>query len=348
MLNRTQTNFFYIILSIVGLVVILMFAPYFAPLFLAGVVAIVCRPLYLRAYVFFRGRENLAAFSTVIAISLLILVPLGALGFSITSEIKDIYSYLTDGGGSLVIIDYLGQAQAFLDRFLPQGMIPVTTLSDFENYLTNIYNWFGTHFQGIFSNALILAGNIFIFIMAFFFFLRDGKKFGELILKISPLENIHDNAIIAKVSTSVNSIVRGTILVAVVQGLLAMLGLWIVGVPSPILWGTLTIFASLIPSVGTMIVMVPACIFIFFASGFGWALALAIWSIVVVGLVDNVMRPYILERGINIHPFLILLSVFGGINLFGVSGLLLGPIVLSVLYALTDMYSEVMSPKTPR
>ncbi len=225
--------------------------------------------------------------------------------------------------------------------------MPETTLADIEQYLSQIYSWFGRHLQDIFNNALIVLGDIFVFVLAFFFFLRDGKKFKEIIKKLSPLDDNHDENIIQKIYTAVNSIVRGTLFIAVAQGVFAMIGFWVTGVPSPILWGTVTIFASLVPSLGTVIVILPASIFLVFAKGLWWGVGLLIWGTVVVGLIDNLLRPFVLEKGINIHPFLILLSVFGGISLFGFSGILLGPIALSLLFALAEVYNEVTSRKKP-
>jgi len=345
MLSRVQQNFFYVLLAAVSLLAITMFLPYLSPLLLAGVMAIIFTPFYQKINKTLWQREGVSAFVTVLIVFVAIMVPLGVLAFFITAEIRDMYSYLTDGGGSLIVIDYLGNAQAFIERYLPAGIVPQTTLTDIENYLASLYGWFATHFQGIFNNVIVLLGNIFIFILAFYFFLRDGKKFRDLLLRLSPLQDVHDGHILKKISHSVNSIVKGTLLVAVAQGVCAMIGFWIVGLPSPILWGTITIFASLVPSLGTVLVILPAAIFIFFTKGFAWALGLLLWGTIVVGLIDNLLRPIILERGINIHPFLILLSVFGGITFFGVSGLVLGPIALSVLYAVTEVYAEVTARK---
>lgn len=346
MLNRTQLNFFYVLMGAAALFTLAIFFPYFSPLFMAGIMAIVFTPFYQKMYRTLWEKENLAAFVTVIVVFLIILVPLGLLAFFIVQEIRGVYSYLTDEGGILVVTDFLGRMQIFLDRFLPDSWVPETSLPVLQGHLESVYVWFRLHFQSILNNTLTLVGYIFVFVLAFFFFLRDGTKFKAIISKLSPLDDAHDTNIINKINFSVNSIVKGTLLVAIAQGFLATIGFLVTDLPSPILWGTVTIFAALIPSLGTVIIILPASIFLVFSSGLWWGVGLLIWGVLVVGLIDNLLRPLILERDINIHPFLILLSVFGGITVFGFSGILLGPIALSILFALTEVYNEV-TPSAP-
>ncbi len=343
--NRLQLNFFYVFLFVISVTCVLIFLPYVSALFLALVLAVIFHPLYLRIRKFTLGANNLAAFFTVSIVSILILVPLGFLAYFLFQEVKAVYGYFTEGGGSVVWADYLGRGQSFLGNILPDNLVPETTIGDLENYLNQFYQWIGAHFQTIFNNMVNVFGNLFVFILGLYFFFRDGDKFRKTILKLSPLNDRHDETILTKMAVSVNSVVKGSLFVAVLQGVLAGLGFWMFGVPSPVLWGMVTVLVSLVPGIGTAFTVIPATIFLAFAEGMMPALGLLLWGILIVGTVDNLVRPIIIERGIPIHPFLILLSVFGGLGLFGAIGFLVGPIILSLLFVLMEIYSDVVSPR---
>ncbi len=344
--QKYQINFFYIVFGLVSLLTLLIFLPYLAPLVLAGVMSIVFFPLYQKMYKYLWKKQNLSALITSLLVFLIILVPLVILALLIANEIRSAYIYMTDEGGSLVVIDFLDHLQVFLSHYLPQNWVPEITLTDLERYLSNIYIWFANHYQSIASNVLAITGNAFVFVVAFYFFLRDGKKVKDILKRLSPLNDEHDENIITKVIRSVNSIVKGTLLVAVVEGILSMISFWIAGAPSPILLGTIAMIASLVPGLSTIMVTIPVSIIIFFTSGVWWAIGILVWGVIVIGGLENLIRPLVLEKGVNIHPFLIFISVFGGISFFGISGVIMGPIILSILYALSEVYSEVNAQKS--
>jgi len=336
--NRLQLNFFYVFLFVISVTCVLIFLPYVSALFLALVLSVIFHPLYQKIHKLTFKTGSLASFFTVLIVSVLILVPLGFLVYFLFQEVKAVYSYFTDGGGSVVWADYLGRGQMFLGNVLPDNLVPETTIGDLENYLNQFYQWIGDHFQTIFNNVVSVSGNLFVFILA-------GEKFRKMILKLSPLNDRHDETILKRMAVSVNSVVKGSLMVAVLQGLITGLGFWIFGVPSPVLWGMVTVLVSLVPGVGTAITIIPAVIFLALSEGPMLALGLLLWGVLIVGTMDNLLRPLLIERGIPIHPFLILLSVFGGLGLFGAIGFLVGPIILSLLFVLMEIYSDVVSPR---
>ena len=343
--NRLQLNFFYVLLAVISLTCILIFLPYVSALFLALVLSVIFYPLYQRLRKMTFGFDSVASAATVICISILILVPLSILLYFLFQEVKSVYSYFTDGGGSVVWADYLGRMQGLLGRVLPDNLVPETTIGDLENYLNQFYQWIGAHFQVIFTNVLSISGNLFIFVLGLYFFFRDGDKFRKMVLKLSPLNDRYDETILRRMAVSVNSVVKGSLFVAVLQGVLMGIGFWVFGVPNPVLWGMVSVLVSLVPGVGIAITFVPAALYLALSHGLGSAAGIFIWSMCVVGVTDNIVRPLIIERGVAIHPFLILLSVFGGLGLFGIIGFLVGPIILSLLFVLMEMYSDIVTPR---
>ena len=137
---------------------------------------------------------------------------------------------------------------------------------------------------------------------------------------------------------AINGVIKGYLLVAVIQGSLMGIGLAIFGVPSPALWGVIAAIGALTPTLGTSIVSIPAVIFLFVSGHTGEAIGLTVWSLALVGMIDNFLNPYIVGNKIKIPPFLILFSVLGGLSLLGPVGILIGPLAVSLLYTLISIY----------
>ena len=138
------------------------------------------------------------------------------------------------------------------------------------------------------------------------------------------------------------SVIKGSIFVALIQGVLTGLGFTIFGVSSPVLWAGVATITALIPGVGTSLVIIPAVLYLFTTSTTINAVGLLLWGVVAVGLVDNTLGPKLVAKGAKIHPFLILLSALGGIGFYGVIGFILGPITIAFLFALFDIYKTIL------
>lgn len=338
--NKLQLSFFYILTLAVAAIAFFIFLPYFKVLFLAIFFAVIFYPMHRHIMKTF-GSGNMAALISVAIIILLILLPLIGLGFLMIQEAQGTYTYLSSPEGQIKLMNTAGQIQSIVDRFVPGQWVPAATIEGLETYMNQFYGWIADHFQGFFSGAFKLLADLFILVFALFFFLRDGQKFRDVLITLSPLSDRYDQNILDKMENSVNSVIKGSLFIAIAQGVLSGIGFLVFGVPAPVLWGSVATVAALVPSVGTALIIIPAAIFLFATVGTWQAVGLLIWGLIIVGLVDNVLRPVLLERGIKVHPFLILVSVVGGIGLFGPLGFLLGPIVLSLLFALIELYPQV-------
>ena len=218
---------------------------------------------------------------------------------------------------------------------------------DLYKFVENGVSWIAKNLDVLFSEFAKGTINLFLVIISLFFFLRDGKKIKKTVIRWSPLDDKYDERILDKMTVAVNSVVKGSLLIAIIQGFLSGIGFVIFGVPSPVLWGFVATIAALIPSVGTGLILIPAVLFLYFSSAPVWAIVgLIAWGLGVVGLVDNFLRPILIEKGIKIHPFLILLSVFGGISFFGPIGFLAGPITLSFVFALIEVCPSVLKNRS--
>ena len=162
---------------------------------------------------------------------------------------------------------------------------------------------------------------------------------------LSPLNNEYDEHIISKIKQTVFSTVQGVILIAIVQGILAGLGMIIFGVPNAVLWGSVSAVASLVPGLGTAIVFIPAVAYMFIIGNTAFAIGLLLWGFIIVGLVDNFLGPYLYSRGSQIHQLIMLFAVLGGIAFFGPLGFIFGPIIVALFFSLIEIYQTLILNK---
>lgn len=308
-------------------------APFFGALSLAGIIVIVSYPLY-RKILFRTPRHNksLAAGITTLLVTLLVVIPLAILGYFIFAEALSFYISLDQGGG-VFVDESISRVETLIQRFAPSVTLEASL------YMRQAAGWLVAHIGAIFAETASTVFLIFIAIIAVFYFFRDGEQCVRYLVSLSPLPDSEDEHILSRLSRSVRSVVLGTLVVALIQGVLTAIGFAIFGIGQPALWGAVAAVGSLIPSVGTLVVFVPVIAVLVLSGSYGAATGLAIWGMLAVGLIDNLFGPYLMSRGVSLHPFLVLLTVLGGIAIFGPMGFILGPVALSLLMVLLELHS---------
>jgi len=317
-----------------------IFLPFLVPLSIAATLAVLFHPLHERAARIFGGNRGLAAFLIVALVVFIIIIPLAFVGKTVLQEAV-IFSAQLSGGGIENLSHLLSSAQENISAGLPGFSLNI------NEYLRSGANWFSQNTGAIFTNVarvtIDMFFNLFIGLVAFYYFLKDGKEFIKAIVALSPLPDKNDYEILNKLEGAIISVVRGSLVIAVIQGTLAWLGLSIFGVPNSAFLGSVAALTSLIPGVGTALIMIPSIIYLFLTAPINHAAGLLVWQIIVVGLVDNMLGPMLIRRGMKVHPFFILLSVIGGLAFFGPIGFLLGPVVLSLLFAMIEIYKFLVN-----
>ncbi len=340
-MNNYSTHYFFSgLLLVVFILAVLIFIPFLTPLVLAIALAVIFGPVY-RFLLFKKERSTTAALITLLLVVVIVLVP----GFFITtklySEVQDMYYYLTEESGRSNIITFLNTASEWFSNALFDAYpsISFDTLNVTE-YIQRALEWVFSHLDTFFSGVTKVLVGLFITFFTLFYFLRDGKSFKQQVINLSPLVDTDDEMIFKRLEQAVYSVVVGSLIVGVIQGILTGIGFAIFGVPQPVVWGSIAAIAALIPGIGTSLVIVPAVLYLFFTGSTGYALGLLIWGILAVGLIDNILGPLLVNRGIKIHPAIILLSVLGGLTLFGLVGFILGPLVIAFLFVLLEIYKS--------
>ena len=338
-IHKWQLGFFIALIAIGLYLSFKTLEPFLSILFLAVILAVIFSPIHRKILKLCGNRGWLGATLAVLLVVIVVMLPVAFFGFLVFGESVELYTKIRSGSGSAgVVSTILANFQVLIDKYSPYSF-SLSRYVDAGEYTGAVVRWLvdnsTTFVSGVFSGAL----NLLLLILALFYTFKDGDKFIKRIVEISPLKDSHDQTIIDKIHLAVTSVIRGHIIIALIQGSLAGLGFWIFGVPSPAIWGFVAAIASFIPTLGTGLVIAPAVLYLFFIGSLPASIGLIIWGVVIVGLVDNIVGPKLIERGVKIHPFLILIFVLGGIQLFGPIGFIVGPVLLSLLFALLAIYT---------
>ncbi|MFA5946409.1 MAG: AI-2E family transporter [Patescibacteria group bacterium] len=198
--------------------------------------------------------------------------------------------------------------------------------------------WVSEKSLAILSGGATFVLNTSIFFICVYFFLFEREKINVELIKISPFKDTVDRGIMVRMSETVRGVVFGSIIVSIIQGIVAAIGFTIFGVPGALIWAAVVVVASQIPMIGTSSVTIPVVIYLLLIGHIPAAIGMAIWAILAVGLVDNLVSPFIVGSRTKMHSLLILLSILGGIQYFGPIGFILGPTVLAALLVVLELY----------
>lgn len=330
--SKLQVYFFLILFLMVGVMVFMIFKPFIPILAVAAIFAVLFQPLYKRILNQFKGHEAIASIAVIILIAIFIITPLSLMSVQLFEESQNLYLSIVTGN-----TDYLSTVTSAIENPI-QRILPNFTL-DINNYIDYGFSWVVNNIGSFVSGTAKTLFSIVLVTIAFFFFLKDGSKFKKSIMKLSPLDQKYNEEISEKLETSIRSVVKGTLFVALIQGTLTGIGFLIFGIPNATLWGTITIITALIPGVGTSLVTVPGVIYLIITGQTMQAVGLLIWAALMVGTIDNFLAPYLYGRGIKIHPLVVLFSVLGGLVFFGPMGFIFGPIAVSLFFALLRIYT---------
>ncbi len=338
--NITSQIFFWVIFAITGIFAYLIFAPYLTPLFLGLVFAIVFQPLYHSLKRRLRERDTLAALSTTLITVLVIIIPLFVLGSLLTQEVVNAYNVLTQSGSG-ALVNMTARLNDFFQQLLPAANIHIdlpSLVGGFLQYIASNLNAFFISIVGVLFNALLM-------LFAMYFFLRDGEKLRHFVLDWSPLPEQYDINILDRLGNAVSAVVKGSLVTAVAQGAAVGLGFALFGIHGALLWGVVAVVAALIPVVGTALITFPAGVYLMLNGGILSGILLLLYSVIFIGNIDTFLRPYLMRKNLDIHPLVILLSVLGGLSLFGPVGFIAGPVVIALFFVLLDLYPELMRGK---
>jgi len=322
-----------------------MIQPFVEVLLWAVVLVIVFYPVHKRILKRVSNPGWAALISCLIVI-ITILVPLTLITFAIVRELKGFAQSLQGNVESILdpqspvmgrVLGWLGQ---YVDiEQLRSGDFLATRLQNFGSMVAG-------RTLGFVGGAVGVVVEVFFVIFTMYYMFRDGERMRAAVRSMLPLEESKSKEILERTREVISASVYGVLVIAAVQGILGGIAFWLLGLPSPLLWGVVMIFLSMIPMAGAFIVWGPAAIYLGLTGHVGKAIALTVIGVLVIGSIDNFLRPKLVGEKTRLHELIIFFSVLGGLQVFGVLGLVLGPVIVAITMALLDILRHADSPAT--
>ena len=337
--QRFQTYFFLTVFTLSMVLSFLIFRPYLGLMVFAGILAVLMLPVFRKLKGYFRGNATLSALSTVFLTLVLILLPMAFIAGTLVTEAVQLFNSVREHvdfeNVAASLSKILGPAQA-------EAVAAEVTrrVQDVASYAQPFISGLTSNIVAVFSNTFAFVLGFFIMLMGMYYLLKDGAVFKQTLLDLSPLTDEDDTTIFDRIIDAIKAVAYGQFVVSIIKGIIGGVAFFALGLPAPVFWGTMIALTNFIPAIGTALVTVPFIIYLF-ATGQLWqGIVLSGISVLVIGLVDNFLTPQVMKSRIRIHPMLILLSMLGGLSLFGAMGIFFGPIALSVTMAMIDIYKK--------
>jgi predicted PurR-regulated permease PerM len=317
--------------------------PFYGSVFWGTVLAILFARPYRRLLTSMGQKRTLAALATVLIVLMIVILPLTLISVLLLQEGFSVYERVQSG--ELNIGQYFQQVfdalpawvTDLLDRF---GLTNLGLMQErLSTGLVKSSQFLAAQALSIGQNTFHLIVNLFIVLYLLFFLLRDGDDLTKRIRNAMPLHPEQQRDLLNRFTTVIRATVKGNVVVAMVQGALGGLIFWFLGVHAPVLWGVLMAFLSLLP-VGSALIWLPVAIY-FFVTGAIWqGVVLIAFSVLVIGLVDNILRPILVGKDTKMPDYVVLISTLGGLAVFGLNGFVIGPVVAAMFIAVWDIVAS--------
>ncbi|QQN36313.1 MULTISPECIES: AI-2E family transporter [Rahnella] len=336
-------GFFIAILFIVTLAFFDVLRPYYSSVLWAIILAVIFNPLKNRLKQVVGDRNGVVSLLTVLIICLIVFTPLAIITSSLALEFNAVYTKLQGNQTQLPVIlaDFIHHLPRWARHFLSDHDLDST--AEIQKKLSDVALQGSQYLAG---SVFVIGKSTFGFVVGFgimlyvlFFLIKDGAYLVNLTLATLPLSRYVKHHLFMKFAAVSRATVKGTVVVAVVQGALGGIAFYIAGLDGSLLWGALMAFLSIIPAVGSAIIWVPAAIY-FFASGMLWqGIFIVAFFVVVIGIVDNVLRPLLVGKDTKMPDYLILVTTLGGMEVYGINGFVIGPLIAALFIACWNILS---------
>jgi len=345
---KNSNILFSVILGGVTLLFLYLLKPFFFPIFWAAVIAGIFHPLYRRI----NRRMNSPTLSTVIiflVIAVLILLPAGIVGKLVFNESLQLYETLSPGAKNInrsfdIIIVAIADNPLAKLFHVNKAFLSAKT----AEVARSVTNYIFVNLTALTQNTFALLVQFAIMLYTLFFFIRDGDNFLRMAMRIFPLGMGRERLLYDRFRVTARSTLKVTLIIGGIQGILGGIVFFITNIEGALIWGLLMILMAIVPVVGCSIIWVPAGLLMLLTGHIWEGVLILVFGLAVISTIDNVLRPILIGKDVEMHPLLIFLSTLGGIILFGFSGFVIGPIITSMLLAIWEMYDEFYQKETPQ
>ncbi|MCU0618117.1 MAG: AI-2E family transporter [Gemmatimonadaceae bacterium] len=345
---RFQRAFLLLLVAAISLLFLQMVRDFLLSVFLAAIFAAMSTPLYRRLRASLRGRENAAAIITLLLLLLGVVAPLATFLTFVVAESVNLSQSISAWVQSEP--DRLGQLRAWAERlplvgrFVPSNEVVLQKLGEIAGTVGPMLASKAAAFG---RGTLSFFFQLFVCLYAMFFFLVDGRQILRQVLYYIPLGPDQEAQLLERFVSVTRATLKGSLLIGVIQGVLAGLAFAVAGVPAASFWGTVMVVLSIIPAVGAALVWIPAVGYLAIMGQNTAAIGLFVWCAIVVSSVDNFLRPLLVGRDARMSDLMILLSTMGGIVLFGALGFIVGPIIAALFVTVWHIYGDAFSAWLP-
>ena len=341
---RFRAVFLLLLVTGISLLFLKMVGTFLTALFLGAILSGLMYPAYKVFRRWFRGREGLASASALVLFIILLIGPVATFLGIVTNQavqvsqsagpwIEDMEARFAEPGG----LDALLERIPWAESLRPYQEQLVQKVGEAAGFLGG---WVVDGLADITAATARIIFLLFVMLYAMFFFLKDGQGVLQKILYYLPLSDDDEKRMLDRFVSVTRAMVKGTFLIGIVQGGLAGLAFWAVGIPSAAFWGTVMAVLSIVPGIGSGLVWLPAAIYLLAVDRIGAGIGLLLWCGLVVGTLDNLMRPWLVGRDTRMPDLMILLGTLGGLITFGMAGVLIGPIVAALFITVWELYGE--------
>lgn len=348
--DTLHQGFVLVVLIAVGAGFLGMIGDFLIALVMAAVIAGLLHPAQRRLTALLRGRERTSAVLLLMATLLALVLPLAGLAGIVAAEAVHVSQQIRPW-----IQEFMAR-EGLLTDVLPAWLLHYAEL--LEPYRESALNklaeaasstgsWLVANVSTVTQGTIGFLLALFVMTYALYFFLVDGPRLVAGLKSLLPLSKEDRDLVVGRGLAVTRASLKGILIVGALQGLLVGLGLWATGLSGAAFWGTIVFVLSAVPGLGAPLIWVPAALYLGLSGQMGWAIGLALWGALVVGLVDNILRPLIVGRDAKLPDLVVLVSILGGIGTFGFIGIILGPIIAAVLDTLLGIYRRAFAPWLP-
>lgn len=350
--NSLFTAFFFAVFLFLIYQFYLFLSPFATPLFLAAVLVVTFYPLTARVVAWLRGSRTLGALVMTFATVLLVLLPLVLVLSMLVGEAAAFLERAEQIGSQAreereTILAWFRNLWVGLEGHLPflasldVSGIPVTASK-------RIASWVAKESQSLATGAAATLLGASMMLVALFFLFRDGDRIAGLVRDLIPMEPHHRDRVLKRLYDTLQVVVQSSLAIAVLQGLVAGIGYALLGGLSlSVFLAFLTAVASLVPVVGATLIWLPTALYVLATAELWRGISLLLWGVLAVGSVDNVVRPLMIGGRVQIPTFLLLFALLGGVQVYGMLGILVAPVVVAILIAFVEIYRERLAELEP-
>ena len=318
--------------------------PFFGAVLWGTILAIVFAPLYLRLQKDFGQRRSLAAITTVTMVLLMVILPFLLIGGLLIQEALGVFEKFQSGELNFgrYFQQMLGALPAWITDLLQRfGVSDLGTAQDkLSPDLMAGSKFLAGKAVAIGQNTFDLAVNLCIVLYLLFFLLRDGDKLANRIKTAVPLHPDQRRRLFDMFTTVTRATVKGNVVTAIVQGALGGVIFWILNIHAPLLWAVVMAFLSLLPAVGTALIWLPVAIYLLLTGAIWQGVVLIAFGVLVIGLVDNLLRPILVGKDTKMPDYVVLISTLGGIAIFGLNGFVIGPLIAAMFMSVWEIFAS--------